>query len=71
MIGTRLVHADRSGAPAPLEDRDDHAVRRSDAEHVESSGLQRHQHGAEHDHQHQERQPHHGSEEPRHPLMQP
>ena len=66
-----LVHADQVGAPAPLEDGHDHAVRRTDAEHVEQRGLERDQHRPEHQHQHQERQADDGCQEVRHPLLQP
>ena len=36
------VHPDQVGAPAPLEDGHDHAVRRPDRQEVHDGGLQRH-----------------------------
>ena len=52
--------ADEALAPAPLEHGDDHAVGGADRQQVHDRRLERHQHRAEHDHQQQERQRHHG-----------
>ena len=49
--------------PAPLEDRDDHAVGGADRQQVHDHGLERHEQRAEHRHQQQERQRQHGPEE--------
>ena len=57
------VDADEVGAPAPLEDRDEHAVGGGDRQHVHDDGLERHQQRAEDHHQQQERQRQHGGEE--------
>ena len=49
------VEADQAAEPTPLEDRDDDAERRADAEQVHQDRLERHQHRAEG--HHQERSP--------------
>ena len=56
-IGQRSCDAEQAGAPALLEDGDDHAVGGADREHVHDRGLEGHEQRAEHDHQQQERQP--------------
>ena len=57
------VDADEVGAPAPLEDRDEHAVGRADRQDVHDDGLERHEERSEDHHQEQERQRQHGAEE--------
>ena len=49
-------HARDVAQPAPLEQRDHHAVRGADREQVHEHGLQRHEQRPEHEHQQQERQ---------------
>ena len=51
-----LADADELLAPAPLEDRDDHAVRGADRQQVHDRGLERHEDRSEHRHQQQEAQ---------------
>ena len=71
MIGTVDSSPMRSAAPAPLEDHDEHAVRRADAEQVHQRRLERHQHRAEDDREQQEREQHDGGDEPRKPVLHP
>ena len=49
-----LADADEALDPAPLEDRDDHAVRRADRQQVHDHGLERHEQRSEHEHQQHE-----------------
>ena len=50
------VDAEQRRAPAPLEDRDDHAVGGADRQQVEDGRRQRHPDRAEHRHQQQDRE---------------
>ena len=68
-IGTVDSSPIRLGAPTPLEDHDQHAVRRADAEQVHHGGLQWHQQRAEHHHQQHEGQQHHGDDEQGQPFL--
>ena len=49
--GPALPRLEQVRAPAPLEDRDDHAERRAGGQHVHHRRGQRDQHAAERDHQ--------------------
>ena len=63
-IGRSPAHAEQAAEPAPLEDRDHHAVGGADGQQVHDHGLERDEHGAEHGQQQHEAQHEHGADEP-------
>ena len=67
-IGASLADADQARTPAPLEHRDDDAVRGADRQQVHDHGLERHEQAAEHEHQQEERQHQHRADEDRQAL---
>ena len=64
------VDADEAGAPAPLEHGDDDAVRRTDRQQVHDDGLERHEQRPEHDHQQQEAEDEHRTDQVREPVAE-
>ena len=61
-----LLEVEQVLAPAPLEDRDEHAVGGGDREQVEDDRLERDHDRAERDQQQQEREQQHEAEDQRH-----
>ena len=64
------VDADQARAPAPLEHRDDDAVRGTDRQQVHDDGLERHEQRPEHDHQQQEAEHEDRADQERQPVAE-
>jgi hypothetical protein len=62
--GRSPADAEQAAEPAPLEDRDHHAVGGADGQQVHHHGLERDENGAEDDQQKHEAQDEHGADEP-------